>query len=300
MSLPGLLTLLALLLGLLVSVGPKEARASLAAEEQALVTLINDYRAENGLGALTLNSQLDDAAHWMSQDMATNSYFSHTDSLGRDTGQRILTFGNDPFFALGENIARGSPAVGFNTAHGVFDAWKSSPGHNAAMLGGGFNVIGVGRAFGSSSGWWFWTADFGGLIGPPVATPTATPTATPIPTPAPTPLALTQGNVDCDPDVDSVDALKVQRHVAGLSVGQRPGCPAIGSDVASFFGDVDCDNDIDSVDALKILRYLAGMSISQTGPCPDIGTALTIAENASASSSPLTRPVPFASALGLA
>ncbi len=271
-SLPGLLTLLALLLGLLVSVGPKEARASLNAEEQALVTLINDYRAENGLGALTLNSQLDDAAHWMSQDMATNSYFSHTDSQGRDTGQRILTFGNDPFFALGENIAGGSPAVGFNTAQRVFDAWKGSPGHNAVMLGGAFNVIGVGRAFGSSSDWWFWTADFGGLIGPPVPTPTATPT--PTPTPAPTPLALTQGNIDCDPDVDSVDALKVQRHVAGLSVSQQRGCPAIGSDVAFLFGDVDCDNDIDAADALNILRFVAGLSVSQTEPCSDIGDGL--------------------------
>ena len=232
-----LLTLLALPLGLLVSVGPKEAKASLDAEEQALVTLINDYRVENGLGALTLNSQLDDAAHWMSQDMATNSYLSHTDSLGRDAGQRILTFGNDPFFALGENIAGGSPAVGFNTAQRVFDAWKGSPGHNAAMLGGAFNVIGVGRAFGSSSSWWFWTADFGGLIGPPVPTPTPAPTPTPTPAPTPTPTPASsptpttamQGDVDCDGDVDAVDSLKVLRHVAGLSVGQQPGCPAIGS-----------------------------------------------------------------------
>jgi hypothetical protein len=37
------------------------------------------------------------------------------------------------------------------------------------------------------------------------------------------------GDVDCDNDVDSVDALKVLRHVANLPVSQPSGCPAIGS-----------------------------------------------------------------------
>ena len=106
----------------------------------------------------------------------------------------------------------------------------------------------------------------------PTVTPTATPTATP--SPAPTPIALTQGNVDCDTDVDSVDGLKVQRHVAGLPVSQQPGCPAIGSEVASFFGDVDCDNDIDAVDALGILRFVVVLPVNQLEPCPGIGEAM--------------------------
>ena len=94
------------------------------------------------------------------------------------------------------------------------------------------------------------------------------------PTAAPTPLALTQGNVNCKPGVDSVDALNVQQHVAGLRVSQQPGCPAIGSEVASLFGDVDCDNDIDAVDALKILRFVVVLPVTQTEPCPDIGSPL--------------------------
>ncbi len=87
-------------------------------------------------------------------------------------------------------------------------------------------------------------------------------------------LALIQGNVDCDLDVDSVDANKVQRDVVGLSVGQQPNCPEIGSEVASLFGDVDCDGDVDAIDALKILRFVVGLPVTQTEPCPDIGTAL--------------------------
>ncbi len=86
---------------------------------------------------------------------------------------------------------------------------------------------------------------------------------------------LTQGDVDCDGDVDSVDSLKQLRHVAGLSVSQEEGCPDIGTDVAGhLFGDVDCDNDVDSVDSLKVLRHVAGMSVSQDEPCTDIGGAM--------------------------
>ena len=65
-------------------------------------------------------------------------------------------------------------------------------------------------------------------------------------------------------------------------------------------GDVDCDGDVDAVDSLKVLRFVGGLPVGQTEPCPDIGTALTITENTSASSSPFTKAMPFASALGLA
>jgi hypothetical protein len=36
------------------------------------------------------------------------------------------------------------------------------------------------------------------------------------------------GDVDCDDDVDSVDALKVLRFVAGLDYAQNDPCPDIG------------------------------------------------------------------------
>ena len=54
---------------------------SLDGEELAFLSLINGYRAENGLGALTISTNLNRAAHWMSNDLGTNNYFSHTDSL---------------------------------------------------------------------------------------------------------------------------------------------------------------------------------------------------------------------------
>jgi hypothetical protein len=36
------------------------------------------------------------------------------------------------------------------------------------------------------------------------------------------------GDVDCDGDVDAIDALKILRFVVGLSVSQTKPCPDIG------------------------------------------------------------------------
>ena len=44
-----------------------------------------------------------------------------------------------------------------------------------------------------------------------------------------TSVTAVKGDMDCDGDVDAVDALLILRDVAGLSVSLPPGCPAIGS-----------------------------------------------------------------------
>jgi hypothetical protein len=76
--------------------------------------------------------------------------------------------------------------------------------------------------------------------------------------------------VDCDSDVDTVDALKQLRHVAQLPVDQEDGCPPIGS--SALFGDVDCDDDVDSVDALFVLRHVAALPVNVPKGCQAIGT----------------------------
>src|ERR1700674_4512186 len=47
---------------------------ALDGEEEMFLPQINNYRAQNGLGPLTLNSTLDDVARWMANDMATHNY----------------------------------------------------------------------------------------------------------------------------------------------------------------------------------------------------------------------------------
>ncbi len=120
---------------------------------------INKFRADNGRPPLKVSVALVRAAEWMSNDMAHNDNFDHTDSHGRDFAARLKAFGyNKP--TKGENIAAGDSA-----AAATVSQWKNSPGHRANMLNSKFKVMGVGRAQdpGSEFGW-YWTADFGGTV----------------------------------------------------------------------------------------------------------------------------------------
>ena len=81
------------------------ASVQLDADEQAFVVLLNDYRAQNGLGPLSIDSSIQSAAEWMSTDMGENDYFSHTDSLGGLPWDRMWDFGYCYHLCEGENIA---------------------------------------------------------------------------------------------------------------------------------------------------------------------------------------------------
>jgi hypothetical protein len=76
------------------------------------------------------------------------------------------------------------------------------------------------------------------------------------------------GDVDCSGGVNAVDALKVLRSNAALSVAQTPPCNIIGN-LLPHVGDVDCSGGVNAIDALKILRHNAGLSVLQIGPEPD-------------------------------
>lgn len=159
---------------------------SLDGEEQAFLTLINNYRAANGLGALLISTNLNRAAAWMSNDMGVNARFDHTDSLGRSPYSRAIDC--DYVTGAGENIAAGTA---WSSAQTVMDAWKASPGHNTNMLTSYYQQIGIARVNvpGSPYGW-YWTTNFGAAND---GTGGALP-ATNTPTPAPatnTPAAAT-------------------------------------------------------------------------------------------------------------
>ena len=167
-----------------------DAQVALDAEEQQFLTLINNYRAQNGLGALTISTNLNRAAAWMAQDLGANGYFSHTDSLGRDPSTRAQNCGYPG--GAGENIAAGTVK---DTAAEAFDMWKNSAGHNANMLNGSYKTIGIARqnVAGSPYGW-YWVTDFGlvsdgtgGSTGGGTTAPTPTPTPPPPPPPTQAP-----------------------------------------------------------------------------------------------------------------
>jgi uncharacterized protein YkwD len=152
---------------------PKPAEA-LDSEEQAFLATINDYRAQNGPGPLSENSTLDNDARWMANDMATNNYFSHQDSLGRDPFARMDAMGYGYNTWRGENLVAGTETAAYS-----FQMWHDSPEHNANMLGSHYTVIGIARAYSATSTFgWYWATEFGGVddsAPPPPPAPTAAP-----------------------------------------------------------------------------------------------------------------------------
>ena len=168
-SLPGFVASACVMGALLFTVLPRHAMPALAAggcsvaraagsdsEEQTMLSLMNAHRAKNSLGPLVLSPNLGRAALWKSADMATNRYFSH-DDLSRGWLQRIQDCGYGSM-SDGEDIASG-----YSDAQATFDQWRTSPPHNANILGASFRAVGIGRAQ-SAGGQWYWTADFGPAV----------------------------------------------------------------------------------------------------------------------------------------
>jgi uncharacterized protein YkwD len=168
-------------------------------EELAFLKLINDYRAQNGLGPLVLTQTLGAASEHHSLDMATYDYIGHSLHDGTSWDQNMTNHGYTYNTYRGENIA-----AGYDTAASVFAGWKASPGHNASMLSANFTAIGIGRVEDSTPNLdWYWTTDFGGYAdagaricssgSTPTPQPTTTATAAPVgtatSTPAPQPTA---------------------------------------------------------------------------------------------------------------
>jgi uncharacterized protein YkwD len=138
-----------------------------------VLTLINQDRASIGEGPLTIDWALNDSAQWKSMNMSGYDYFDHTDDpIGRSPEQRLLDCGYPATSSSwGENIAEG-----FSTPASVVQAWLNSPGHKANIEYAGYTTTGIGVAY-NSSGYYYWTQDFGSVSspgGPPTTTRTTT------------------------------------------------------------------------------------------------------------------------------
>jgi uncharacterized protein YkwD len=126
-------------------------------EERGFCQQINTYRAQNGLPALKVSVALTKASDWMSNNMASNDNFDHTDTLNRNFSKRISAFGYKGS-TRGENIAGGTDG----SAAAMFALWKGSAPHRKNMLSRSYKVIGIGRAYGADTMLgWYWTTDFG-------------------------------------------------------------------------------------------------------------------------------------------
>ena len=236
------LAVIALTLGAAMVLGSQHAHAGpnctansdIDSEEQALLTLINNYRADRGLSTLAMSETLNRAAAWKSQHMASNGYFAHDDiGIGRTFFDRLRDCGYDFNTSVAENIGTGN-----ETAAATFTLWREDAAHVAIMLNPDFNAIGIGRANKDATPYgWYWTAEFGGVVD---AAPPATP---------PTSLLVASGDANCDGNVDAIDAAFILQFSARL-IDTLP-CPDN--------GDVNGDGSIDPIDAALILQISAGL-----------------------------------------
>lgn len=152
-----------------------------AAAQGDLLALVNAYRADNGLQAVSPSGALTSAAAWMAGDMAVRNYIGHVSSDGRSPTQRMSAFGY-PATAMytGENLG-----AGYGSASAVLAGWQTSAAHDAVLLNPNYNAIGIGLVYEPSSTYkWYWAADLGGpggtvkVIVPPAPQPLAARAAT--------------------------------------------------------------------------------------------------------------------------
>src|SRR5215510_11472158 len=84
------------------------------AEEKNFLVLLNQYRAANGAGPLTVSANLNRSAAWMARDLVNRSDLpQHVDTLGRDPFVRMQQCDAfPPGASMAENIAGGPTATG--------------------------------------------------------------------------------------------------------------------------------------------------------------------------------------------
>lgn len=118
--------------------------------EAQILGLINNARAQNGLGALTLDSQLNAAALEHSLDMACNAIISHTGSDGSTWYDRVRKQGFANYNAARENIYVGNPAFG-GDANGAFTWWMNSEIHRKTLMNADQKLIGISYIYSDAS-----------------------------------------------------------------------------------------------------------------------------------------------------
>lgn len=102
-----------------------------------VISLTNQQRAANGLGALSTNAQLNAAAQAKAQDMFANNYWAHDSPSGKTPWDFIAASGYH-YSTAGENLAKD-----FDTSGGVVNAWMNSSEHRANILNSSYIDTGV-------------------------------------------------------------------------------------------------------------------------------------------------------------
>ena len=104
---------------------------------EQVVSLTNQERARSGLGSLTLNAQLSNAATAKANDMFQNQYWAHVSPQGKEPWSFISESGYK-YRVAGENLARD-----FYQSPDMVRAWMDSPTHRANIMNSRYTEIGL-------------------------------------------------------------------------------------------------------------------------------------------------------------
>lgn len=114
--------------------------------QQKLIELTNAERQKLGLGTLTENSSLDQAAAAKGANMFEENYWAHYSPSGKDPWGFIKSAGYS-FTVAGENLAKN-----FQNSDDVVVAWMNSPSHRDNIVNGKYKEIGIAVVNGTLNG----------------------------------------------------------------------------------------------------------------------------------------------------
>jgi uncharacterized protein YkwD len=125
--------------------------ASASSATATMISKVNSYRAQHGLGPLRTSSSLNRSASKYAHHMMKAHYFGHAGRI--QASRRFRTVGEILEMHRGYG-ARTSAAL---------KAWGNSPGHRAIILDGRFKYVGAGVMHGRYQGhrMTFWVMHFG-------------------------------------------------------------------------------------------------------------------------------------------
>ena len=110
-------------------------------DPSAAQSMISGYRANNGLGAVTLDPALMKLAEEQSRAMVSRDKLDH--NVGKGFQQRINGYN--------ARVAVENVSAGYHTLAEAFSGWRDSPSHNAVMLDPAAARMGIATAYAPNS-----------------------------------------------------------------------------------------------------------------------------------------------------
>jgi uncharacterized protein YkwD len=116
----------------------------------AAASIISQYRQNNLLGAVEVDSELMKLAEAQSQAMASQNKLDH--DARAPLAKRLSSAGYPATVAV-ENVS-----AGYHTLAEAFSGWRDSPPHKANMLKGGVTKLGIAASYAPNTKYKvFWT-----------------------------------------------------------------------------------------------------------------------------------------------